>query len=145
MSSIGSAVGGKLGNTPSTSNAFPSFESPGGVTPQQSSLAQYDYGQSLVADQGQFAGSNQASGPIMSTMDTQAAGGANIGKALNLVGSSDTDQTAQFGAFENAINIAQQNQGEVNIAQTAQNQGLAQLASQAGKIAKAGGFTAGST
>lgn len=109
MSAIGGDIGGKVGGAVGNSQ-FPQFESAGGVTPQQTALADYDYGQNLLEGQAQFEGSGQGGGPIDSTMATQTAGGANIGRALNLSQMSDVNQDAEFKSFENAINIDQQNQ-----------------------------------
>jgi hypothetical protein len=136
MSSIGSEVGGKVGGGTSVDQTqFPYFTSPGGVTPQQSALADYDYGQNLTEGQAQFGGGDEGGGNALSTMATQVAGGANIGKALNLAGSSDIDQGANYGAYENAINIEQQNQSSA-LAENEQNQQEAtSLASLAGAAA----------
>lgn len=110
MSSIGSEVGGKIGGSTSVDQQqYPYFTSSGGVTPQQTALADYDYGQNLLEGQAQFEGSGEGGGPIDSTMATQTAGGANMGKALNLASMSDVNQGAEYGAYENAINIDQQN------------------------------------
>jgi hypothetical protein len=139
MSQIGGDVGGKVGGSTSVDQTqFPYFTSPGGVTPQQQSLADYDYGQTLTEGQGQFGSSPQGGeggGNALSTMATQVAGGANTGKAINLAGMSDTDQGAELSAFNNAINISQQN----NEAGLAENEtevsSLGQLASQASSAA----------
>ena len=142
MSQVGSEVGGKVGGSTSVDQfQFPDFTSPGGVTPQQSALADYDYGQNLTQGQAQFEGSDQGGGASLSTMASQVAGGANIGKAINLAGLSDTNQGAAFSAFQNAENIDQQNNAN---ALAEQDQALAQetsLASLAGKAA--GGAAAG--
>ena len=142
MSQVGSEVGGKVGGSTSVDQQqFPFFTSPGGVTPEQTALADYDYGQNLTQGQGQFEGSDQGGGASLSTMASQVAGGANTGKAINLSGLSDTDQGAAYSAFGNAENIAQQN-NENALAE--QDQSLAQassLASLAGKAA--GGSAAG--
>jgi hypothetical protein len=135
MSSIGGDVGGKVGGGASVDQTqFPFFTSPGGVTPQQSALAEYDYGQQLTEGQAQFEGSGEGGGPSLSTMATETAGGANIGKALNLAGSSDTNQNADLSAFNNAINISQQNNQNAlaENEQSLENQSsLASLAGQA--------------
>ena len=142
MSQVGSEVGGKEGGSTSVDQfQFPYFTSPGGVTPEQTALADYDYGQNLTQGQAQFEGSDQGGGNSLSTMATQVAGGANIGKAINLAGLSDTDQGAAYKAFGNAENIDQQNNTN---ALAEQDQSLAQetsLASLAGKAA--GGAAAG--
>ena len=141
MSQVGSEVGGKVGGGESVDQQqFPYFTSPGGVTPQQTALADYDYGQNLTQGQAQFGnevGSNAGGGPSLSTMATQVAGGANTGKALNLAGSSDVNQGAAYSAYGNAENITQQN-NESGLAE--QEQSLANessLASLAGKAAGA--------
>ena len=136
MSSVGSEVGGKVGGGESVDQQqFPYFTSPGGVTPQQTALADYDYGQNLTQGQAQFEGSDQGGGPSLSTMASQVAGGANTGKALNLGKMSDVNQGAAYSAYGNAENIAQQN-NESGLAE--QEQSLADetsLASLAGKAA----------
>ena len=142
MSSVGSEVGGKVaGNTSVDQFQFPDFTSPGGVTPQQSALADYDYGQNLTQGQAQFEGSAQGGGASLSTMASQVAGGANIGKAINLAGLSDTDQGAAYQAFGNAENIDQQNNENALAEQEQSLQQSTSLASLAGKAA--GGSAAG--
>jgi hypothetical protein len=141
MSSVGSEVGGKVaGNTSVDQQQFPYFTSPGGVTPEQTALADYDYGQNLTQGQAQFEGSDQGGGASLSTMASQVAGGANIGKAINLAGLSDTDQGAAFSAFQNAENIDQQNNSN---ALAEQDQSLAQQSSLAALAGKAAGGAAG--
>lgn len=136
MSSVGSEVGGKAAGGENVNQyQFPYFTSPGGVTPEQSALAEYDYGQNLTQGQAQFEGSDQGGGPSLSTMATQVAGGANTGKALNLAGMSDVNQGAAYSAYGNAENIAQQNDQN---ALAEQEQSLADqtsLQSLAGKAA----------
>jgi hypothetical protein len=142
MSSVGSEVGGKIGGNESVDQfQFPDFTSPGGVTPQQTALADYDYGQNLTQGQAQFEGGDQGGGASLSTMASQVAGGANMGKAINLGGMSDVNQNAAFSAFQNAENISQQN-NEAALAEQEQSQQQAtSLASLAGKAA--GGTAAG--
>jgi hypothetical protein len=148
MSQVGSEVGGKEGGSTSVDQfQFPYFTSPGGVTPEQTALADYDYGQNLTQGQAQFEGSDQGGGNALSTMASQVAGGANIGKAINLAGLSDTDQGAAYSAFGNAENIDQQNNTN---ALAEQDQSLAEgtsLASLAGKAAgsAAAGLPTGSS
>ena len=121
MSSIGSAVGGKVGGGESVNQTqYPYFTSPGGTTPQQQALASYDYGQNLLEGQAQFEGSGEGGATGMSTMATQTAGGASTGKALQLAGMSDIDQEAEYGAYQNAINIDQQNNANL-LAEQQQN------------------------
>jgi hypothetical protein len=143
MSSVGSEVGGKVGGDTSVDQQqFPYFTSPGGVTPQQTALADYDYGQNLTQGQAQFDPPSQpGGGASLSTMASQVAGGANIGKAINLAGLSDTDQGAAYSAFGNAENIDQQNNENALAEQEQSLQQSTSLASLAGKAA--GGSAAG--
>lgn len=126
MASIGGDIGGKVGAGESVNQfQFPYFTSPGGVTPQQTALANYDYGQNLLEALAAFGSESQpGGGASLSTMATQAAGGANIGRALDLSHMSDVDQQAKYEAFRNSENIAQQNSTNA-IAE--QNQNLAAL------------------
>jgi hypothetical protein len=141
MSQVGSEVGGKVGGDTSVDQQqFPYFTSPGGVTPEQTALADYDYGQNLTQGQAQFEGSDEGGGNSLSTMASQVAGGANIGKAINLAGLSDTDQGAAYSAFGNAENIDQQN-NENALAE--QEQSLSQATSLASLAGKAAGGAAG--
>lgn len=134
MSQIGGQVGGKVGGGTSVDQQqYPYFTSPGGVTAPQTALAEYDYGQNLTEGQAQFGGGDEGGGNALSTMATQVAGGANMGKALNLAGASDVNQGAQYGAFENAINIDQQN----NIAALAENEQAQQSATSLASLAGA--------
>ena len=126
-----SDIGGATGKTPEQTQ-YPSFQSAGGVTPQQGALAEYDYGQNLLEGQAQFGGGDEGGGNALSTMATQVAGGANMGKAENLATSSDADQNAQYGAYGNAIKTDQQN----NENQLAASQ---QTTSDLGNLAKAAG------
>ena len=146
MSSVGSEVGGKVGGDTSVDQQqFPYFTSPGGVTPQQTALADYDYGQNLTQGQAQFEGSDQGGGASLSTMASQVAGGANIGKAINLAGLSDTDQGAAYSAFGNAENIDQQNNTNALAEQEQSLQQSTSLASLAGKAAGGQAATGAST
>jgi hypothetical protein len=144
MSSVGSEIGGKAaGGENVNQQQYPFFTSPGGVTPQQTALGEYDYGQNLTEGQAQFEGSGEGGGPSLSTMATQTAGGANMGKALQLGGMSDVNQGAEYGAYQNAINIDQQN-NEAMLAENEQNLSNAtSLASLAGSAA--GGQAGAST
>lgn len=131
-----SDIGGATGKNPEQTQ-YPSFTSPGGITPEQTALADYNYGQNLTEGQAQFEGGDQGGGPILSTMATQTAGGANIGKALEEGKLSDTDQSAAYGAYQNAVNIDQQNNAAgLAGSEQAQQQGTT-LASLAGKAAGA--------
>ena len=148
MSSVGSEVGGKVGGGESVDQQqYPYFTSPGGVTPQQQSLGEYDYGQNLTESQAQFGQGGplggEGGGNALSTMATQAAGGANIGKAEQLATSSDANQTAELGAYNNAINIDQQNNTNALAEQQQSLQQATSLASLAGTAA--GGQKAAST
>jgi hypothetical protein len=136
MSSVGSDIGGKVGGGASVDQTqYPYFTSPGGITPEQSALAEYDYGQNLTEGQAQFEGSGQGGGPSLSTMATQTAGGANIGKALTEALASDTNQNADLSAYNNAINISQQN-NEAALAENEQSlENQTSLASLAGAAA----------
>lgn len=128
------SIGGGEDKNPQQTQ-YPSFTSPGGVTGPQTSLADYDYGQNLLTGQGEFEGGGEGGGTGMSTMATQVAGGANIGKALDLGKMSDTDQSAEYSAYQNAINIDQQN----NASTLASNEaGSANLGADIGAVAKVG-------
>ena len=114
---------------------YPYFSSPGGVTPQQTALGEYDYGQNLTQGQAQFEGSDEGGGNSLSTMATQVAGGANMGNALNLASMSDVNQNAALTAYGNAENIDQQNnQTGLASSEQALQQGTA-LGALAGKAA----------
>jgi hypothetical protein len=143
MSQVGSEIGGKAaGSLNVDQQQYPFFHSAGGITPQQQSLADYDYGQNLTEGQAQFEGSGQGGGPSLSTMASQVAGGANMGKALDLAKMSDVNQGAEFGSYENAINIDQQN-NENLLAEQQTN--LSNLVSQVGNQQGTAGLTAGLT
>ena len=143
MSSIGSEVGGKAaGGLDVNQQQYPFFTSPGGVTPQQSALSEYDYGQNLTEGQAQFEGSGEGGGPSLSTMATQTAGGANMGKAITSAGLSDVDQGADYSAYGNAINIDQQNNQNL-LAENEQN--LSNATSLAALAGSAAGGQAGAS
>jgi hypothetical protein len=148
MSSVGSEIGGKAaGGENVNQQQYPFFTSPGGITPQQQALSEYDYGQNLTEGQAQFEGSGEGGGPSLSTMATQTAGGANIGKAITSAGLSDVNQGADYSAYGNAINIDQQNNQNL-LAENEQNLSDAtSLASLAGAAAggKAGAAQPGAT
>lgn len=61
-----------------------------GVSPQEAALAQYTYQQRLIEDASRFANTNTG----ISTMSTQAAGGARIQKALQLANTAQTNANA---------------------------------------------------
>jgi hypothetical protein len=131
MSDIGG--GGKGGGDQQTQ--YPFFQSPGGVSPQQTALGEYDYGQNLTQGQAQFEGSDEGGGNSLSTMATQVAGGANMGNALNLASMSDVNQNAALSAYGNAESIDQQNnQAGLASSEQALQQGTA-LGALAGKAA----------
>ena len=133
-----SDIGGSTGKTPEQTQ-YPFFQSPGGITPQQGALADYDYGQNLTEGQAQFEGSDQGGGPSLSTMATQVAGGANMGKAIQEGTMSDVNQGAALSAYNNAVSIDQQN----NAAGLAgQEQSLQQETSLAGLAGSAAGTPA---
>ena len=144
MSQVGSEVGGKAaGSLDVTQQQYPFFTSPGGVTPQQQALSEYDYGQNLTEGQAQFEGTGEGGGPSLSTMATQVAGGANTGKALDLAKMSDVNQGAELGAYDNAINIDQQNNQNLLAEQQTNLSNATTLASLAGSAA--GGQAGAST
>lgn len=143
MSSVGSEIGGKAaGNLDVNQTQYPFFQSPGGTTPQQTALSEYDYGQNLTEGQAQFEGTGEGGGPSLSTMATQVAGGANMGKALDEAKMSDVNQGAEFGSFENAINIDQQNNQNLLAEQQTNLSNATDLATLAGSAA---GAKAGAT
>jgi hypothetical protein len=114
---------------------YPFFQSPGGVSPQQTALGEYDYGQNLTQGQAQFEGDQQGGANSLSTMATQVAGGANMGNALNLASMSDVNQNAALTAYGNAESIDQQNnQAGLASSEQALQQGTA-LGALAGKAA----------
>src|SRR5580700_255658 len=145
MSSVGSEIGGKAaGGLDVNQQQYPFFTSPGGVTPEQSALSEYDYGQNLTESQGQFDPASQpGGGASLSTMATQAAGGANTGKSLDLAKMSDVNQGAELGAYDNAINIDQQNNQNLLAEQQTNLSNATTLASLAGSAA--GGQAGAST
>ena len=134
MSDIGGAGASSKG---ADQQQYPYFTSSGGVTPEQTALADYDFGQNLTQGQAQFEGSDAGGGPSLSTMASQVAGGANIGKAINLAGLSDTNQGAELGAFDNAINIDQQNNAASLASTEQETQQAGQIATSLGKLATA--------
>lgn len=69
-----------------------------GVSPQEAALAQYTYQQRLIEDAGRFANTNTG----ISTMSTQAAGGARIQKALQLAGQGQSNANA-IGAANQSL------------------------------------------
>ena len=133
MSDIG---GGGAGAKGAEQTQYPYFQSPGGVTPEQTALADYDYGQNLTEGQGQFGNTEgPGGGNALSTMATQVAGGANIGKATNLAGLSDADQNAALSAFKNAETIDQTNNATELAANEQETQQATSLGTSLGKLA----------
>jgi hypothetical protein len=133
-----SDIGGATGKSGQEQTQYPNFQSAGGVTPEQTALADYQYGQNLTESQGQFDPASQpGGGASLSTMATQAAGGANIGKALNLAGSSDADQDAQLKAYDTAIQTDQANNAASLASSEQETQQLGQTATSLGKLATA--------
>jgi hypothetical protein len=124
MSSVGGEIGGKAaGGEDVNQQQYPFFTSPGGITSEQQSLAEYDYGQNLTAGQAQFGNSplaGEGGGNALSTMASQVAGGANMGKALDLARMSDVNQGADYGAYQTAIGIDQANNASL-LAEQQQN------------------------
>ena len=150
MSQVGSEVGGKAaGSLDVNQTQYPFFTSPGGITPEQSALSEYDYGQNLTQGQAQFEGTGQGGGPSLSTMASQVAGGANIGRAQTEAVSSDANQNADLKAFDNAISIDQQNnenllaeqQTDLSTALTNSSSGQTAAGTQAGLTAPLPGAT----
>lgn len=107
MANLGGEIGGKIGNS---QNPFFTDAGGSGITPDQQFWANYDYGQNLLEALSNYQGEGQGGGPIMSTMATQGAGGAGIGKGLMQAELSDVNQKAAFGANTVANTIQGQNQ-----------------------------------
>lgn len=84
----------------------------GGVSKEQAALAQYKYGQDLLAARTGYA----ATGTGESTMATQAAGGARNQLAKSLAQASDQNAALQTQANSQLQQLAQQqqNQGDQN-------------------------------
>lgn len=118
VSDVASLAGGGKGGGSGGSNPNPDWM--GGVTPEQMSLAQYGYGGDLLQGQSRLG----SEGAGMSTMATQVAGGAEMGKALELAKMSDANQQAIGQA-------AQTQQANQQALQTQQGQLAGSLASLA--------------
>jgi hypothetical protein len=86
---------------------IPPFTSAGGISPDESALAQYGFGQNLLGSASEFG----TSGTGMSTMATQAAGGARMGEAQTQGALSDVDQSAMEQAYYNQTSGELQNLG----------------------------------
>ncbi|HEX3520768.1 MAG TPA: hypothetical protein VHT52_01620 [Stellaceae bacterium] len=92
---IGAATSGKGGGTVAPQ---------GGISPEQAALAQYGYGQDLLAA---ASGTNQGF-PGQSTMMTQASGGARNKFAQSEAGASDVNQQLQIAQQTKLQELAQQ-------------------------------------
>jgi hypothetical protein len=92
---IGAATGGKSGGT-----------APGGISGEQAALAQYGFGQNMLA-----ARSNVNQGfPGTSTMETQATTGARNQLAETEAKQSDVNQQLQIAANSQLQKLAEQQQ-----------------------------------
>ena len=125
-----SSGGGSSGNknvTPTTGVDIPPFTSGGGITSEQQSLANYNYGQDLMGNAAAFG--NEGLGD--STMLTKADEGAATQRAQQQAQMSDIDTSARYGQYQNQLSNFEsniQNQSTLNeIAQNANNQNQAQL------------------
>ncbi|HEX3522855.1 MAG TPA: hypothetical protein VHT52_12295 [Stellaceae bacterium] len=136
------SIGQSSGNKGAQSVDIPPFMSAGGVTPQQGELGQYTYGENLLGQASQYAGS----GTGESTMATQGAEGARNTQAQQMGEMSDTDQSAMYQLYQN--DVQNELQGLQNQASTTQGQStnLGSLASAAGfGTGSQGGFGTGTT
>lgn len=106
----------------------------GGVSPQEAALAQYEYQQRLVGYQSQLANTNTG----VSTMSTQRAGGARLGKALQLAGISDQNQAEQLKGAQQQAQFAGTQAGQ---AAAASNQGFSSNQGDLGQRGDASGTT----
>lgn len=135
--------GGSKGFTEPTTVDIPPFLSSGGVTPQQSDLAEYSYGENLLGEANLFG----QSGTGQSTMATQGAGGAAMQKAADLGKMSDTDQAAQYALYGQDLSGLENNLNTQTtldqIAQTANQQATSGLVSGLGSLAGLGAKTGG--
>lgn len=95
MSGIGDIVSGITGLAKGGQQFFQPVQQAGGITPFEEDFANYGYQENLLADRSQFAGSGTGD----STMATQAAGGARIGKAETEGQISDTNAQAILSAI----------------------------------------------
>jgi hypothetical protein len=99
-----SGLFGGGGSTPKGVNPtemvnIPYFSSEGGITPEQQSLADFTMGQGLDATGYQFG----ESGTGLSTMATQAAGGAGTTAAQQQGSMSDTNTGAEYTVYGNQL------------------------------------------
>jgi hypothetical protein len=103
----------------------PPFLSSGGITPEQSTLANYTLGQDLTGQASLFGGS----GTGMSTMATQGATGAKNTEAEQIGAMSDTDQNAMYTDYQNQVKAEEQGlQNDITLG----NQNASSLTSLAG-------------
>ena len=137
--SSGGGSGGSKNVSPTTPVDIPYFTSQGGITPEQQSLADYNYGQDLLGNATAFAGS----GTGQSTMATQAAGGAGTQRAQQEGEMSDINTGARYDQYGNQLtNFEQglQNQSTLDqIAQKANSQSEASLFQGLGNLSTAAG------
>lgn len=134
--------GGSSGSNKGAQNLFvPAFTSPGGVTGQQSDLANYLMGQSDINQANEFS-----QGTGMSTMLTQLANGAGFGGAQELGQMSDINQGAAYADYSNAV---QSLTSQLSSGLPVNNAGLASTASNLGQEFKTSStgapFTSGNT
>jgi hypothetical protein len=129
------SIGGTSGNKGAQDVNIPAFQSAGGVTPQQSDLGQYTYGENLLGQASQYAGS----GTGQSTMATQGAEGARNEQALQMGQMSDADQEAMYSLYQN--DVSNELQGLANQASQQQtgNANLGNLFTAAGQTTGSGG------
>jgi hypothetical protein len=117
---------GNVGGKGAQDVNIPSFQSAGGITPQQQAFGDYTYGENLDATGNEFG----QSGTGMSTMATQAAGGANLGEAKQVGGMSDVNQGAQYAMYQG--DVSNELQGLANqVANTQQETAALQPAAKA--------------
>jgi hypothetical protein len=93
------------------------LQSSGGPSPEQTALAQYTYGQNLLANRAAFAGGTSGGGgPGLSTMSTQASGGARNALAQQLASASDQNAQLQQQAGSQLQQLSNQQQGQQGFA-----------------------------
>jgi hypothetical protein len=127
------SIGGGGGNKGAQDVNIPPFESAGGVTPQQSALGQYTYGENLLGQGSEYGGEGLGD----STMATQGAEGAKNTEAQQMGQMSDTDQSAMYQLYQN--DVQNELQGLQNQAGSGANTNL-----NLGSLASAAGFGTGS-
>ena len=143
MSGIfGGGGSGSKGFTDPTTVDIPPFESAGGITPQQQDFADYTYGQNLLGEANLFGGT----GTGQSTMATQGAGGAAMGKAQQEGQLSDTDQEAQYQLYQNDITGLEGNlTTQSTLDQLAQSANLSTIAGEVSGLGTLAGSFGGSS